>query len=360
MASNMSGCILAIESSCDESAAAVISADGHVLSNVIHSQIDIHAEFGGVVPEVASRHHIHHVPEVAHEAIVQAGISFQNICCVASTIGPGLIGPLLVGSGYAKGLAISLGCDFLPVHHLEGHLWAACVDRNGQRARAWDGPPFLALIVSGGHTALYDYRGIGDIEILGETRDDAAGEAFDKSAKLMGLGYPGGVRISQLAEHGDANRFDFPIGLRQKNNLEFSFSGLKNAVRLAIEKHVSQKGELDYQLACDIAASLEKRIVDALILKTKNALKQTKRQTLVLGGGVVANRRLRHEMQQLAQKKGIMLKLPQPGFITDNAAMIGLAAHAYYRRGYRGQLSAKAAAWMPLDADRQSHFRVTT
>lgn len=332
------GPLLAIESSCDETAAAVLDLDGAVLSNVVHSQVEAHAPYGGVVPEIASREHIAKISEVTERALHEAGVESGDLVAVAATYGPGLIGALLVGLQFAKGMAQSLRVPFVGVHHIEGHLMAASVAPDAPK------PPFIGLVASGGHSAVYRYCGIGDVQLLGETRDDAAGEAFDKTAKLLGLGYPGGAKIDQLAEQGDPARFKLPVSLRARTTFDFSFSGLKTAVRLLVEKLQSGGERIEGQLLADLCASLRSVIVEALLSKAFLACRRTQTPTLVIGGGVSANSLLRSEAVRLGQEFDVEVFVPPRYLCTDNALMIAACARAYLAQGKMHGLSLRADA----------------
>ena len=277
----MDGPILAIESSCDETAVAILGTNGDILANKISSQDEVHGQYGGVVPEIAAREHLTKIAGLTQQALREADLMPDQLAAVAATYGPGLIGPLMIGLQFAKGFAQALQATFVGIHHIEGHLLAAKVDPHFPQ------PPFLALIASGGHSALYDYRGLGDIALVGETRDDAAGEAFDKIAKLLGLGYPGGRIIDERAERGDPYKYALPVSLKQKTVLDYSFSGLKTAVRILVER--LQKEGLTDVIIDDVCASARRVIVEALLNKAFLALTSRGINTLVLGGGVAAN-----------------------------------------------------------------------
>lgn len=335
--SDARGPLLAIETSCDETAAAVLDDDGRVLANVVSTQIATHAPFGGVVPEIASREHLTRIDAVVEEALQKAGVDADALGAVAATYGPGLIGALLVGLSYAKGYALARGLPFVGVHHIEGHLMAASVDDDAPK------PPFIGLVVSGGHSALYRYDGPGRATLLGETRDDAAGEAFDKTAKLLGLGYPGGAIIDALAEQGDDQKYQLPISLRAHTTYDYSFSGLKTAVRLLVEK-LSQDGPVEGARLHDVAASLRRVVVDALLTKAMLACRRTGVHTLVLGGGVAANALLRREAERRGRASDVRVYVPPRALCTDNAAMIAAAARAHLREGRQSALTLTADA----------------
>lgn len=333
----IAGPLLAIESSCDETAAAILDAEGRVLANVVHSQVEAHAPYGGVVPEIASREHLVRIGPVIAAALADAQLAPRDLVAVAATYGPGLIGALLVGLQTAKGMARALSVPFVAVHHIEGHLMAASIDARAPR------PPFIGLVASGGHTAIYRFEGVGSSTLLGQTRDDAAGEAFDKAAKLLGLGYPGGVVIDRLAEAGDPARFSLPISLRDRSSYEFSFSGLKTAVRLLIEKERSAGRELSGQHLADLCASIRAAIVAPLVTKAVRACRAKQILQLVIGGGVAANSLLRKEALRLGHDNDIEVYLPPKELCTDNAVMIAAAARALLLEGRRSPLSLMAA-----------------
>ncbi|TFZ08853.1 tRNA (adenosine(37)-N6)-threonylcarbamoyltransferase complex transferase subunit TsaD [Ramlibacter humi] len=312
--------VLGIESSCDETGVALVDAGGpgvpKLLGHALHSQVRMHEAYGGVVPELASRDHIRRVLPLTHEVLRQAGRSLPEIETVAYTRGPGLAGALLVGAGVACALGASLGKPVLGVHHLEGHLLSPFLGADPPQF------PFVALLVSGGHTQLMRVEGVGDYELLGETIDDAAGEAFDKSAKLMGLGYPGGPALSKLAQQGDAKAFALPRPLLHSGDLDFSFAGLKTAV-------LTQARKLGDQLEprkADLAASTEAAIVEVLLKKSLAALKQTGLKRLVVAGGVGANQLLREQLNAACAKRGVRVHYPELDLCTDNGAMIAMAA----------------------------------
>jgi N6-L-threonylcarbamoyladenine synthase len=330
------GALLAIESSCDETAAAVLGPGGEVLSSVVHSQVADHAPYGGVVPEIASREHLAKIAGVVDQALAEAGLAPGELGAVAATYGPGLIGALLVGLQFGKGMAQALGVPFYGVHHIEGHLMAGSVDEGAPP------PPFIGLVASGGHSALYRYEGPGRVELLGETRDDAAGEAFDKAAKLLGLGYPGGAVIDGLAEGGDAARFPLPISLRAHTTYDYSFSGIKTAVRLLIERLRAEGQALEGQLLQDLCASLRAAIVQALLAKAFLACRRKQVPVLVLGGGVAANSLLRSEALRRGVEENVLVYVPPRRLCTDNAVMIAAAARAHLLAGHSSPLTLRA------------------
>ena len=331
--------VLGIESSCDDSAAAVLR-DGVLLGSVVSSQDAVHGPYGGVVPELASRHHVRNVLPVIDAALRRAGLDLDAIDGVAVTRGPGLVGSLLVGLTVAKGIAQRRHLPLVGVNHLEGHLLAANLDR------APDDPvpfPFLALIVSGGHSGLYLAREAGDYACLGRTRDDAVGEAFDKAAKLLGLGYPGGPVIDRLAREGDSAAIRFPRATLKRGRFDFSFSGFKTALRQYLAEYPASPATLP-----DVAASLQEALVDMLVGTTLEALVTTGVERLVVSGGVAANRRLRIRMSEAAGAIGVEVLFPSPAFCTDNAAMIALAGASRLARGADDGLDVNAEADLPF------------
>jgi N6-L-threonylcarbamoyladenine synthase len=320
--------ILGIESSCDETGVALVEAIGdavpHLRSQALHSQIDMHRAYGGVVPELASRDHIRRVVPLARQVMQEAHASLAEIDYIAYTRGPGLAGALLVGAGVACSLAAALDRPAIGVHHLEGHLLSPFLSADPPRF------PFVALLVSGGHTQLMRVEDVGRYELLGETIDDAAGEAFDKSAKLLGLSYPGGPELARLAEFGDASTFDLPRPLLHSGNLDFSFAGLKTAVRTQVMKLGSNVCEQD---KAHLAASTQEAIVDVLVRKSLQALRQTGCDRIVVAGGVGANARLREQLNAECAKRQIRVHYPELALCTDNGAMIALAAAMRLQRG---------------------------
>jgi N6-L-threonylcarbamoyladenine synthase len=318
--------ILGFESSCDETGVAAVSAERGLLAHALHSQIAMHRHYGGVVPELASRDHVRRVVPLTRAVLRQAGLSFQDIGAVAYTAGPGLAGALLVGASVAQSLAWALGLPAIPIHHLEGHLLSPLL------ADPAPSFPFVALLVSGGHTQLMRVDGVGRYHTLGETLDDAAGEAFDKTAKLLGLGYPGGPALSKLALDGDASRFDLPRPMLHSHDLDFSFSGLKTAVLTQLRK-IEAKGAVSPAQRADLAAATEAAIVDVLAAKSLQALRDTGLERLVVAGGVGANRRLREQLQTAAAARGGQVYFPPLDLCTDNGAMIAFAATQRVKAG---------------------------
>jgi N6-L-threonylcarbamoyladenine synthase len=311
--------VLGIESSCDETGVAILrwepDAPGRgLLAHTLYSQIKLHADYGGVVPELASRDHVRKLLPLIREALAQAGLGVRDLGGVAYTAGPGLVGALLVGASAGRALAWALGVPAIAVHHMEGHLLAPLLEEDPPQ------PPFVALLVSGGHSMLVEVEAIGHYTILGDTLDDAAGEAFDKTAKLMGLPYPGGPALAKLAEQGQPGAFHFSRPMTNRPGLDFSFSGLKTQVLLAW-----QKSDQSEQTRADIARAFEETIVDTLIIKCRRALEATGAQRLVIAGGVGANRRLRAELATAGEHDGFRVYFPRLAFCTDNGAMIALA-----------------------------------
>lgn len=328
--------ILAIESSCDESAAAVLDSKQGLLAHDLFSQIDLHQAYGGVVPEIASRDHIQRLLPLIKGVLERSGSTQADLGGVAYTAGPGLIGALLTGAALARSLAYAWQIPALGVHHLEGHLLAPLLESDPPTF------PHVALLVSGGHTMLIEARGVGQYQLLGETRDDAAGEAFDKSAKLLGLPYPGGQHLAELALEGRAGAYTFPRPMLDRPGLEFSFSGLKTAVSHAVRDLPS------FAARADIAYALQEAIVDTLTFKALSALEQTSLSTLVVAGGVGANFRLRERLDAAVQARGARVYYPRFEFCTDNAAMIAVAGLARLQAGEHDGLGISARAQWPL------------
>lgn len=325
--------VLAIESSCDETACAIVD-DGRVRSSVVASQIDVHARFGGVVPELASRHHLAAAVPVVREALARAGdVQLSEIDAIAVTEGPGLVGALLIGVMLGRGLSLALGKPLFGIHHMEGHLFSAVLGDHEREPQPL--PQHVALLVSGGHTELVRVDGLGRYEILGETRDDAAGEAFDKVAKLLGLGYPGGPVIDRLAAEGRPDAHAFPRAMLDQDNLDFSFSGLKTAIAVHVDRH----GAPDSRAAlADICASFQAAVVDVLVGKAVRAVVSTGYGRLHVVGGVAANRGLRTAAERTAETHGFTVVTAPLRYCGDNAAMIGAAACARIKAGVEPEL----------------------
>ncbi|MBQ9605011.1 MAG: tRNA (adenosine(37)-N6)-threonylcarbamoyltransferase complex transferase subunit TsaD [Firmicutes bacterium] len=331
--------ILAIESSCDETSSAVVKNGREVLSNVIASQIETHKIFGGVVPEIASRQHILAIDGVVSQALEQANVGFDDITAIAVTYGPGLVGALLVGLSHAKALAFALNKPLIPVHHIEGHIAANYIQQPD-----WE-PPFVCMVVSGGHTHLVYIRDYDDFEILGRTRDDAAGEAYDKVARVIGLPYPGGPQIDRLSNEGDTFAIDFPRVTLENDTYDFSFSGLKSAVLNYINKAKMKNEPVN---DADVAASFQQAVIEVLVQKAMRACKEYGSDKLALAGGVSANKHLRAAMQAACDENGIKMCVPAPVLCTDNAAMIGSAGYYEYIKGKRADMSLNAYPGLKL------------
>ena len=319
--------VLGVETSCDETGVAVYCGDHGLLAHRLHSQVAMHERHGGVVPELASRDHVQRLTPLIRETLAASGLTLADLGAVAYTAGPGLIGALLVGATLARSLAFALGIPAVAVHHMEGHLLAPMLEPDPPRF------PFLALLVSGGHTLLVRVAALGHYEILGESLDDAAGEAFDKTAKLLGLGYPGGPAVERLAAQGNPARFTFPRPMTDRPGLDFSFSGLKTFCANTVRAHAGDPGA-----GADIARAFSDAVVDTFIIKCRRALRATGLKTLVVAGGVSANRALRAGLAELAAAQGVRVHYPAPEFCTDNGAMIA----------YAGYLRAAAGATAPL------------
>ena len=325
--------ILAIESSCDETAAAVVKNGREVLSNVISSQIALHTLYGGVVPEIASRKHIEKINQVIETALSQAGVTLQEIDAIGVTYGPGLVGALLVGVAEAKAISYAAKIPLVGVHHIEGHISANYIENKDLE------PPFLCLVVSGGHTHLVKVPDYGTYEILGKTRDDAAGEAFDKVARAIGLGYPGGPKIEKASQNGNPNAIPFPQAKVADNPYDFSFSGVKSAVLNYINSCKMKKVEIVPE---DIAASFQKAVVDVLVAHSMHAVQEFGIKKFAIAGGVASNGVLRECMREACRKRGVAFYHPSPILCTDNAAMIGAAAYYEYLAGTRHGLDLNA------------------
>ena len=318
--------ILAVESSCDETAAAVVKNGREILSNVIYSQIDLHTLYGGVVPEIASRKHIEKSNQVIQAALDQAGVTLQDITAIAVTYGPGLVGALLVGVSAAKAISFATGIPLVGVHHIEGHISANYIENLELE------PPFICLVVSGGHSHLVKVKDYGEYEILGRTRDDAAGEAFDKVARAIGLGYPGGPKIDKVSKEGNPDAIHFPRAKVVGSEYDFSFSGLKSAVLNYLNgcemKHIPVN-------QADVAASFQKAVVDVLVEHSIHGVKESGLSKFAIAGGVASNSSLRNALREACEKEGISFYYPSPVYCTDNAAMIGVAGYYEYQKGVR-------------------------
>ena len=330
--------VLGIETSCDETGIAIYDTEQGLLSHELYSQVKLHADYGGVVPELASRDHVRKIVPLIKRTIAAANLTSDDIDGVAYTRGPGLVGALLVGSSVGRSLAYAWGVPAVGVHHMEGHLLAPMLDDNAPEF------PFIALLVSGGHSMIVNVQGIGQYEVLGESLDDAAGEAFDKTAKLLGLDYPGGPHLAKLAEKGEAGHYKFPRPMTDRPGLDMSFSGLKTFAANTITACDGSD-----QVKANIAFAFQEAVVDTLLIKCQRALKQTKQKRLVIAGGVSANKQLRASLQELSKKKGIEVFYPSFEYCTDNGAMIAYAGAKRLAAGETAELSAKAMPRWPLD-----------
>jgi N6-L-threonylcarbamoyladenine synthase len=330
--------VLGIETSCDETGVALYDSSAGLLSHALFSQVEIHAEYGGVVPEIASRDHVRKLLPLINQCLDNAGLTRKDIDAVAYTAGPGLIGALLVGTATGRSIAMALGKPAIATHHMEGHLLAPMLEADPPEV------PFVALLVSGGHSMLVEVRAVGEYRILGETLDDAAGEAFDKTAKLLGLGYPGGPALAKLAVNGDPDRFQFPRPMTNRPGLDFSFSGLKTHTR-----NLWINSEKDETTQADIAAGFQQAVVDTLVIKCRRAMQHTRSQQLIIAGGVGANLALRQTLQQAGKKSGWKVSYPRLEFCTDNGAMIAFAGCQRLLAGQDTGLVLQAFARWPLD-----------
>lgn len=331
--------VLGIETSCDETAIAVVEEGRAILSNLISSQVDLHARFGGVVPEVAARAHIEALNPLMQEALEQAGVGFGDLDAVSVTIGPGLVGALLVGVAAAKSVALATGKPFIGVNHLEGHVYANFLEHGPPE------PPYVSLIVSGGHTMIVHMKDRHSYEVLGQTLDDAAGEAFDKIARFMGLGFPGGPAVDKLAREGDPDAIRFPRAMAGSGDLDFSLSGLKTAVMRFVKTERAAGREPD---PADLAASFQEAVVDVQVSKTIGAALERETRTVLLGGGVVANTRLRARMLEAGEKEGLRVLFPSLPLCTDNGAMIACAGFYRLQAGETTPLDAEADPGLSL------------
>jgi len=334
--------VLAIETSCDDTGAAVVLDGRKILSNVVSSQIPIHQKYGGVVPELASRKHIEVIVPIVTDALERAEVTLREIDGIAVTQGPGLVGSLLVGLSFAKSVSFATGLPLIGVNHVEAHLSAIFLEENPPKF------PFVGLVVSGGHTSLFQVDGFGKYRRLGQTRDDAAGEAFDKVAKLLGLGYPGGPIIDELSKAGNPKAIRFPRASLGRHSFDFSFSGLKTAVVNYVKSHPQPVEGYSEDLIRDIVSSFQEAVVEVLVKKTVRSAEQQGLKRIVLSGGVAANRRLRERMKEEAWEGKIKVYVPSPSFCTDNAAMVGVVGYEYLKRGIRSPLSLNAFSNLPL------------
>ncbi|MBD3671399.1 MAG: tRNA (adenosine(37)-N6)-threonylcarbamoyltransferase complex transferase subunit TsaD [Gammaproteobacteria bacterium] len=327
--------VLGIETSCDETGIALYDGDRGLLAHALHTQVALHAEYGGVVPELASRDHVQKTLPLVHHVLGEAGVAKTDIDGVAYTAGPGLLGALLVGSAIGRSLAWAWNVPAVGVHHMEGHLLAPMLEDNPPAF------PFIALLVSGGHTQLVQVDGIGQYRMLGESLDDAAGEAFDKTAKLLDLGYPGGPALAKLATEGDPTRFNFPRPMVDRPGLDFSFSGLKTFALNTFHEHPEARA--------DIARAFEDAVVDTLAIKCRRALRETGLTRLIIAGGVSANTRLRTQLESMVAKEGAGVFYARPEFCTDNGAMIAYAGHQRLAHGEQESVAIKARARWPME-----------
>ncbi|MFB9146817.1 tRNA (adenosine(37)-N6)-threonylcarbamoyltransferase complex transferase subunit TsaD [Halomonas alkalicola] len=335
--------VLGIETSCDETGVALFDTEHGLVADALYSQVAMHAEYGGVVPELASRDHTRRLLPLIQQVLDEARLSRDELDAIAYTAGPGLVGALMVGAATAHGMARALGIPVLGVHHMEGHLLAPMLEDERPEF------PFVALLVSGGHTQLVEVRGLGDYTLLGESVDDAAGEAFDKAAKMLGLDYPGGPQVARLAEQGDPKRFRFPRPMTDRPGLDFSFSGLKTHTLTAI-RQLEEAGELDDQARADVARAFEEAVVDTLVIKCRRALDQTGLKRLVMAGGVSANARLRERLEHECAKRSARAYYPRGRFCTDNGAMIAYVGAQRLLAGERDEQGVmKAVPRWPMD-----------
>ena len=334
--------VLGIETSCDETGVALYDSEQGLLGHTLYSQVKLHADYGGVVPELASRDHVRKLLPLIREVMAQSATEPADIDGVAYTAGPGLIGALMVGACAGRAIAYGWSVPAIGVHHMEGHLLAPMLE---EKPPAF---PFVALLVSGGHTQLVDVQGLGQYQLLGESLDDAAGEAFDKAAKMLDLDYPGGPRLAALAEQGDPKRFTFPRPMTDRPGLDFSFSGLKTFTLTTVQKHALEDGLPDEQTCADIAAAFQEAVVDTLVIKCRRALKQTGRKTLVIAGGVSANKLLRQRLEARLAEDGCSVYYPRQEFCTDNGAMIAYAGCLRLQAGQRAGLDIDVRPRWPL------------
>lgn len=330
---------MAIESSCDETSVAILLDGREVLSNIIASQIKVHQVFGGVVPEIASRHHLDNVNRVADEALQEAGITMDEVDMIGVTYGPGLVGALLIGLATAKAYAMATGKPLVGVHHIQGHICANYIEHKELE------PPFMALVISGGHTNIVEVTDYNECRVLGQTRDDAAGEAYDKVARVLGLGYPGGPKIDKIAKEGNPAAIEFKRVYLEKDSLDFSFSGIKTGVLNYVNSEKQAGREINVP---DVAASFQQAVLEVIVKKTVGAAVKMKKDKIVMAGGVASNSSLRAMMKEACEKEGIDLYYPSPILCTDNAAMIGCAAYYRYKAGHVDDLTLDAVPHLPL------------
>lgn len=330
---------MAIESSCDETSVAILAEGRQVLSNIIASQIKVHQVFGGVVPEIASRHHLDNINRVTDEALKEAGVTMDEVDLIGVTYGPGLVGALLIGLATAKAFALATGKPLVGVHHIQGHISANYIEHPELE------PPFMALVISGGHTNIVEVTGYNQCKVLGQTRDDAAGEAYDKVARVLGLGYPGGPKIDKIAKEGNPHAVEFKRVFLEKDSLDFSFSGIKTGVLNYVNSEKQAGREI---CVADVAASFQQAVLDVIVAKTTYAAVKMKKDKIVMAGGVASNSRLRAMMEEACKKEGIALYYPSPILCTDNAAMIGCAAYYKYKAGQTDDLDLDAVPHLPL------------
>ena len=335
--------VLGIETSCDETGLAVYDSERGLLAHTLYSQVKLHADYGGVVPELASRDHVRKIIPLLKLVLEEAGVNNGDIDGIAYTSGPGLMGALMVGGAMATALGFALDVPVLGVHHMEGHLLAPMLEPKPPKF------PFVALLVSGGHTQLVSVKAIGDYQVLGESLDDAAGEAFDKTAKMLDLDYPGGPVLASMADRGQIDRFDFPRPMTDRPGLDFSFSGLKTYTRNLIQRHRGDDVLPDHQTILDICAGFQEAVVDTLVIKCRRALAQTQMKTLVIAGGVSANSRLRHCLEVALAKEGAEVFYARHEFCTDNGAMIAYAGCQRLIAGQANNLEILATPRWPLD-----------
>ncbi len=336
--------VLGIETSCDETGVALYDSEQGLLGDALYSQVKMHAEYGGVVPELASRDHVRKLIPLIRQVMQQTELRLSDLDAIAYTAGPGLIGALMVGASTGRALALGLGIPAVAVHHMEGHLLAPMLEETPPQF------PFVALLVSGGHTQLVEVKGIGQYTLLGESLDDAAGEAFDKAAKMLGLDYPGGPLIAKLAQQGDRQRFTFPRPMTDRPGLDFSFSGLKTFTLNTANAHRDEAGQIDPQTRADIAAAFEEAVVDTLAIKCRRALQQTGFRQLVIAGGVSANARLREKLAEVVRKERSKLFYARPAFCTDNGAMIAYAGCQRLLAGQHADLTILARPRWPMES----------